>query len=140
MAAIQNVWINVAIYRGHLEKYLHPLITFNAVAILSRWQKLRFTVECLCIQRRKITWGYCKTMRSEWKKERSVLILILCVYIISYDLVGLNLYRKFSPNYLKSRVIGNGILKNRPMISRTVMTFDIFSKITCVNTMYFNDY
>lgn len=63
------------IYRGHLEKYLHPLITFNAVAILSRWQKLRFTVECLCIQRRKITWGYCKTMRSEWKKERSVLIL-----------------------------------------------------------------
>lgn len=55
-------------------------------------------------------------------------------------LVGLNLYRKFSPNYLKSRVIGNGILKNRPMISRTVMTFDIFSKSTCVNTMYFNDY
>lgn len=37
----------------------------------------------------------------------------------SYDLVGLNLYRKFSPNYHKSRVIGNGILKNRPMISRT---------------------
>lgn len=76
----------------------------------------------------------------ELKKERLVLILILCVYIIFYDFVGLNFYWKFFFNYFKSRVIGNGIFKNRLMILRIVMIFDIFFKSMCVNMMYFNDY
>lgn len=56
------------------------------------------------------------------------------------DFVGLNFYWKFFFNYFKSRVIGNGIFKNRLMILRIVMIFDIFFKSMCVNMMYFNDY
>lgn len=69
-------------------------------------------------------------------KEGKVGINFKCFY----DFVGLNFYWKFFFNYYKSRVIGNGIFKNRLMILRIVMIFDIFFKSMCVNMMNFNDY
>lgn len=47
-------------------------------------------------------------------KEGKVGINFKCFY----DFVGLNFYWKFFFNYYKSRVIGNGIFKNRLMILR----------------------